>query len=117
LLNSTAQLSYYLAVNTSVVGQQNINTAPAPPTLDLLNSSLPHAAGRPLTLQLNSSVIGTEFASMAASSTGWRVGLLRPDNSSADLGLMADWEVWQGALYKWTTSVHGSYLQLVSGVH
>jgi hypothetical protein len=74
-----------------------------------------HVAGQPLTLQLNSSIVGTEFASLAASSTGWHVQLVRPDNSTSDLGLMADWEVWAGTVYKWTTSVHGSYVQQVGG--
>jgi hypothetical protein len=70
-------------------------------------------AGQPLSLQLSSSATATDYPSLAASSTGWRVGLVRPDNSSADLGLMADWEVWEGAVCKWNRSVPGSFFQQV----
>jgi hypothetical protein len=117
ILHSIAQQSYYLAVDSAAIGQQAIVTTTAPPMLDLLNPSALHIAGQPLpSLQLNSSVIGTEFASLAASSTGWRISMTKPDNSSADLGLMADLEVWEGAVYKWYTSVHGSYVQQVSAL-
>jgi hypothetical protein len=29
------------------------------------------------------------------------------------LGLMADWEVWHGVIYKWNITVPGSYLTKV----
>jgi hypothetical protein len=112
-LHTSTRRSLYLAVNSTAVNQMDLITGPAPPTLDFLNLPSFVMAGEPLSLHLRSSVIGTEFASLAASSTGWRVQLLRPDNSSADLGLMADWEVWQDSFYKWNMTVPGTFLQQV----
>jgi hypothetical protein len=74
----------------------------------LLDSPPQLTAGQALSLQLNSSV--TNFASLAASSTGWRISLVRPDDNTADLGLMADWEVWNDVIWKWHMNVSSSHL-------
>jgi hypothetical protein len=84
--------------------------------MDLLNPASFLMAGQTLSLQLNSSAIASDFASLAASSTGWRVQLVRPDNSTADLGLMTNWEVWSSAIYKWNMTMPGSYFQQVSAM-
>jgi hypothetical protein len=68
-------------------------------------------AGQLLGLQLNSSAVS--FASLAGNSTGWRVQVVRPDGSAADLGLMADGTVDPGNVYSWNLTVPGSYLTLV----
>jgi hypothetical protein len=112
MLTITTSKSIYLAVDASVVGRVNVsNIQHVPPTIDMFNTGTPLVAGQPVNLQLNSSV--TDFASLAASSTGWRVELLRPDNSSVDLGMMTAWEVWSGVVYKWSMIVPGYYTQQV----
>jgi hypothetical protein len=82
---------------------------------DALNPPAIQLAGQPLSLQLNSSA--AEFASLASRGRGWRVGMVQPDNSMVDLGLMAVWEVWPGVVNKWNMSVPGGFFQLVSWLH
>jgi hypothetical protein len=110
--NSIHNRSIYLEINETAVGPVNIrNIQHVQPALDTYNAPAQLVAGQPLTLQINTST--TYFGQLASLGTGWRVGLLRPDNSSADLGLMADWEVWQGVIYKWIMNVPGGYFQQV----
>jgi hypothetical protein len=113
VLNTTAAKTFYLSVDSTSIGERSVSCiGPTPTMFATLNLSSPVTVNQPLSLQLNSSA--TDFASLAASSTGWRIRLVRPDNSTADLGLMIDWEVWSGAVYKWQMSVQGSNFLLVS---
>jgi hypothetical protein len=111
-LNSTARKSIHLAIGSTAVGQLNISNIQSTPTMfDVLSAPAQLLAGQPLSLQLNSSA--ASFASLAASSTGWRVQLVRPNNSSADLGLMADWATSAVGVYQGNITVPGSYLTQV----
>jgi hypothetical protein len=87
------------------------NVAQAPHTFDLLNPQALLLAGQPLSLQLNSSAVS--FASLAGNGTGWRVDMLQPNGSAVDLGLMADWMMSPGPVYKWNMTLPGSYLTQV----
>jgi hypothetical protein len=112
-LLSTTQKRIYLSVGATTIGQQAVyGIGPAPTMFDTLNPAPLLMAGQPLSLQLNSSA--ASFASLAASSTGWRVRMVRPDSSGFDLGLMADWVVWPGVVNKWNMTVPGSYFTQVS---
>jgi hypothetical protein len=113
ILTSTTRRSIYLAINATNLGRLDIsNIQQMPPTFNMINASDPLIAGEPINLQLSSSV--TNYASLAGNSTGCRVQLVRPDGSSVDLGLMADWAVVAGALYNWNMTVPGSNLTQVS---
>jgi hypothetical protein len=115
-LNSTGSIAMYLTVNSTDSGRLNItNIQKSLPMLSALNAPSQLFAGQPLSLQLNSSA--ASFASLAGNSTGWRLGVVRPDNNTADLGLMADWEVAAENVYKWNKTLPGSYLTLVSQCH
>lgn len=110
LLRSNTSKSIYLAIDSAAVQPVNIsNIQHVPPTLDLLDRPSRTFAGQPISLQLNTSVIGFS----AAWGDPWHVSLTRPDNSSIDYGGMIDWEVWQGVVFKWRTSMDGSYFQQV----
>jgi hypothetical protein len=105
------QRSFNLSVGAKFVGQQTVSGIGPAPTFGFLNPSPLLITGQPLSLQLNSSVVS--FASLAGNSTGWRVWMYRPDGSTADLGLMADWTVAAGMEYRWNMTVAGSYITQV----
>jgi hypothetical protein len=112
-LNSTGSIAMYLTINSTDIGRVNItNILDTLPMFGVLNAPLQLPAGQPLSLQLNSSA--TDFVNLASNNTGWRLGVTRPDNSTADLGLMADWEVGTGSVYNWNKTWPGSHLTLVS---
>jgi hypothetical protein len=112
-LTSTTRKSIYLAIDSGALGQKTISSIEqAPHVFDTLNLPSLLTAGQPLSLQLNSSVVS--FAGLAGNSTGWRVWMYRPDGSTADLGLMADWAVAPGPVYKWNMTVPGNNLTQVS---
>jgi hypothetical protein len=90
---------------------ETYNFVPPPNYFSTLNAPALMMAGQPLSLTVNSS--STTFESVAASTTGWRAGLVRPDTSTVDLGLMADWAVVANYVYKWNMTVPGSYLMQV----
>jgi hypothetical protein len=111
IISLSSQL-VYLAIDGSNIEQVTISSiTDAPNVLDTLTLPSGMAVGQQISLQLNSSA--TDFASLAGNSTGWRVQLLRPDNSTAELGLMADWTVVPGPVYKWNMTVPGSYFTQV----
>jgi hypothetical protein len=108
MLNTTDDKTVYLTVGATNIGQRNvINIGPAPTMFGALDLPSLVMSGQPLSLQLNSSA--TDFASLAGNSTGWRLSLTKPDSSTVDLGLMADWDVWSGVVYKWNMTVAGSH--------
>jgi hypothetical protein len=119
--NSTARKSIYLAVGLARLGETSItNIQNASTMFALLNPPPQQIAGQPLSLQLSMQINNSaaSFADFTGNSSGWRVQLLRPDNSSADLGLMADWisgaigQVPSG-VYQWNMTVLGINLTQV----
>jgi hypothetical protein len=113
MLNASTGKTFYFSVGGTTIGERSVSgIGPAPTMFGTLDLSSPVTVGQPLSLQLNSSA--TDFASLAGNNTGWRISLVRPDNSTAELGLMADWEVWSGSVHKWQLSVPGGNFLLVS---
>jgi hypothetical protein len=113
LLTATTRKRMYLAINSATLGRVDITTIQHMlPTLELISPSYPLVAGQPISLQLSSSIVS--FSSLKGNSTGWRVGLVWPDGLTADLGLMADWEVFAGVVYKWNMTLPGMNLTKVS---
>jgi hypothetical protein len=112
-LKSTNAVTVSLVVDGSLLGNssQITNIGHAPTVFAGVNLPSLLMAGQPLSLQLNSSA--TDFASLAGNNTGWRVQLLKPDNSTTDLGLMADGAVWYNVVYKWSMTVPGDSLNQV----
>jgi hypothetical protein len=111
-LTSFSAKSFSLFVDGSVASQRNVTGIAAAPTmLSILNRPPLVMVHQPLSLELNSS--STDFASLAGNGTGWRVLLVKPDNSTVDLGLMADWTLWNGVVHKWSMTVPGSFFTKV----
>lgn len=70
--------------------------------------------GQAITLQLTSNA--TNFTALHANSTGWRVEMLRPNNTWVNLGLMQDGAVLPGLagpVHQWTLNITGEQLTLV----
>jgi hypothetical protein len=108
--NKRLHLTFTTTRGSAVVSER-ILTGITPTAFSTLDPPSVLKAGELLNVQLTSTI--TDFASLAANSTGWRVQLVRPDNSTADLGLMADWEVWNDLVYTWNMTVSGGNLTQV----
>jgi hypothetical protein len=113
ILTSTRSKRIYQTINSTIMGLTDIvNIQQMQPTLELVNPSYPLLAGQPMSLQLSSSMV--DFASLAGSSSGWRVEVVWPAGTTTDLGLMASWEVFAGVVYKRNMTLPGSSITAVS---
>jgi hypothetical protein len=112
-IKGAASKLIYLAIDSASLGSQYITgIQQMPPTLEIINITYPLVAGQLIDLLLSTTIVN--YTSLTANSTGWRVGLLRPNGSSTDLGLMAQSTTLNGLVYRWKVTLQGSTLTQVS---
>jgi hypothetical protein len=126
----TTSVAISLHVNGWIAGQPASVTLAAAPVANASTSVASNASvtsqfsflqlpavrqvGQAVTVQLTSNA--TSFAALHANNTGWRVQVLRPDNTLSEPALLQDGVVMPGSAgptYQWTLNITGDKLTQV----